>query len=211
LQEARKEARKSEDFDLLKAGKTGEGSRGGKIIGHKSVNPHIKAIGKGGIVFDFGDMTGNKIADEYTQILRSHSDPVQNSTVQYQNESYNKALVDYVNAGGAKNDQTEQTAVGTVAKGWGDMLNKPMDEQVKEAMASGAFDGNTEMGKVKGEFNAAQINVGGEIVKGQSETDAAVIEMMKAQGVDLSGMEYVPTTKISICAGDPLPTDIAAE
>ena len=60
----------------------------------KSMNSFIKAMGPGGMVFDFGNRTGNPIADRATDLLNQFSDPIQANNAQYNATSYQKAITD---------------------------------------------------------------------------------------------------------------------
>lgn len=166
----------------------------------------IKSAGHGGIVFDFGHLTGNPIADNATMLLNQFADPIQSQTATYQRESYNDAIVEYTRKGDAGYTK-EKTPFGNVEKGWGDQLNKPMDQQVKEAFEAGALsEGGGSQPASK--FGETKMNLGGSMIKAMSETDAAVIEMMKASGMEMNGFDsgtVVDATsggKIKITAGE---------
>ena len=131
----------------------------------------IKASGSGGILFDFGNKTGNPIADNATALLQSCSDPVQEQIAQYQADSYAKSLKDYVSKGDDKFRQENPTSQETAP------IAPP-------------------------EFKKAQLAVGGELVEAKSETDAAVIELMKNMVEAQSDKGGFTAAPISITAGE---------
>lgn len=185
-----KDYQKAEKFDYNHDGKLDQHEKdhkkNAKLIQQLNAKKSfIKSAGVGGIVFDFGPLTGNPIADNATALLNQHADPVQASNVAYQRDSYNQALMEYTKKGEAYHG--EKTPFGNVEKGWADQLNKPMDQQVKEAFEAGALDKGGPA--IKNQYNETQMSLNGEVIKATSETDAAVIEMMKASGMDLSGLE----------------------
>lgn len=166
----------------------------------------IKSAGQGGIVFDFGPLTGNPVADRATALLNEFADPIQTNNANYQRESYNEAIVEYTKKGEAGFGGTK-TMFGNIEKGWADQLNKPMDQQVKEAFDAGQL--NDTGFQANSKFAGTQANVGGTMVKAMSETDAAVLEMFKAEQEQLSqrdGGGFVADAstggKIKITAGE---------
>jgi hypothetical protein len=172
----------------------------------------IKSVGKGGMVFDFGPKTGNPVADHATMMINQHGDPTQMQIAKYQADSYDKAIGEYVNKG----EQTymkQPSTFGDVNDGWKNQLEKPMDQQVKEAFAKGELDNaDPSAPAVKNDYNKTELKLGGQIIKATSETDAALINMMKAQmenerASDNGGFVADASTggRISVTAGDPLP------
>ena len=142
----------------------------------------IKSSGPGGVIMDFGHVTGNPIADRGTLLLNQNYDPQQNQIAKGQKEAYEKALTGYVEKG------VEQQVPGMVDGEWNRQLNTPIDEQMKKAHEAGALDTNPNQTMAnsnhqqmfdKSKFAQTQINVGGEVVKATSETDIAMINMMK--------------------------------
>jgi hypothetical protein len=169
----------------------------------------IKASGPGGLLFDFGGTTGNPIADRATALLNAHSDPIQASNANYNATSYQKALTDFVNKGDAAYAQ-QTTMFGNIDKEWSNQLNKPMDQQVKEAFQKGELDNaDPSAPAIKNDFNKTELNLGGQVIKATSETDAAIIEMMKAQDMSMPGDGMIADAtsggRVSITAGEPLP------
>lgn len=156
----------------------------------------VKSEGKGGIVFDFGPLTGNPLADHATALLNRHADPIQMNNAKYQQDAYGKAISDYVTKGDAEYSQTT-TPFGEINKEAAEMIDKPMDQQVAEAFAKGQLDSNPSNPAVINKHNEKQISVGSEVIKATSETDAALIEMMKAQGMDLSDMASAGAVDVS--------------
>lgn len=169
----------------------------------------IKAMGPGGVIFDFGGTTGNAIADRATALLNECADPVQANNAKYTATSYQKALNEYVNKGDAAYAQ-QASMFGNIDKNWGDQLNKPMDQQVKEAFEKGELDNaDPSAPAIKNQFNQTELNLGGQVIKATSETDAAIIEMMKAQTTAMPGDGMIADAtsggRVSITAGEPLP------
>jgi hypothetical protein len=190
----------------------------------------IKAMGPGGMIFDFGNTTGNPIADAATQMLNANADYVQSQNAGYQAQSYQQALVKFVTAGeSAYMGQT--TPFGNITEQGASMIDKPMDQQVKEAYERGEFGGATKVpGMAKSapvvdaqtstimpppdrsipnipDFQKSNTSVGGVQIHAQSPTDAAVIEMMKGyfEGQnDSSGVvaDAGATGKVSVTAGE---------
>lgn len=148
----------------------------------------IKSQGQGGMIFDFGPLTGNPMADQATALLNAHGDSVQMNNAKYQSELYDKALNNFVTKGEKEFMIAHGQPFGEFSKESKEMLDKPMDQQVAEAFAKGQLDNKASTPAVTNSHNNVQIGVGGEVIKATSETDAALIEMMKAQGMDLSNM-----------------------
>lgn len=170
-------------------------------------NKFIKSNGIGGMMFDFGHMTGNPVADNATRLLNQNADPVQASNANYQEQAYKQSLMEYTQKGDAGH-QKDTTMFGNLEKGWGDQLNKPMDQQVKEAYEKGLLDERTPAQNPNVAKSTAV--VGGQQVHAQSETDAAVLEMFKAEQAAMNnnsgGFVADASTggKISVIAGLPL-------
>jgi len=162
-------------------------------------NSFIKAEGPGGIVFDFGPLTGNKFADFGTELLRG-GDPVQESIATEQQNAYDKALTNFVTKGRA--DAVAPVPFGNVDTGWKDQLDKSMDQQVVEAYKSGALEEKTAV--APSQYNKTEITLGGEVIKATSETDAALIELMlKSQAAPEAGgmiADAMGGGKVGICA-----------
>jgi hypothetical protein len=148
-------------------------------IGNVKKKSFVKAEGIGGMVFDFGHLTGNAIADNATAILNAHSDPVQVGNAGYQAKSHSDALVNYAMKGEAHTRETSM--FGNIDKGWSNQLNKPMDQQVKEMYENEQVMNDPATPAVRNQFNETTLKVGGDVIKATSETDAAVLEMMRSQ------------------------------
>lgn len=149
--------------------------------------------GEGGVRFDFGFWTGNPMADNATLLLSRHADPVQAQIANYQRDSVNKAINAHIRTGIAPEAQQQE---GMHAD-WNEQFSKSLDQQVVESIKNGsmkvegAISGASDPGQsIMGEFNKAQVRLGNEVVVGQSETDAAVIEMMKGM-LESGGDELV--------------------
>jgi hypothetical protein len=156
---------------------------------HKSqprrLHSMIKAAGPGGIQFDFGMMTGNPIADNATRMLNQFADSTQASISSMQQQEIGQAFMDYI----AKGDRAF-VPQGAIPDAWTKQLSGSTDEAIKAMHERGELD-CSEDGSMKSvgpafrnRFNESQITMGGELVKATSETDAALIEMMKHQGMD---------------------------
>jgi hypothetical protein len=191
--------KKANDYDYNKDGKLDEHEKDHKKeekrfqrieekVGLKKKKNFIKSQGQGGIIFDFGWRTGNPMADQATELLNRHADSIQINNAKYQQEGHEKALNNFVNKGEKEFMVDHGQPFGEFNKESQDMLNKPMDQQVAEAFAKGQLDNKVSTPAVTNDHNNVQIGVGGEVIKATSETDAALIEMMKAQGIDLSNM-----------------------
>jgi len=162
-------------------------------------NGFVKAQGPGGIVFDFGPITGNKFADFGTELLRG-GDPIQENIANEQAAAYDKALTNFVTKGRA--DAVAPVPFGNVDNGWKDQLDKSMDQQVVEAYKSGALEEKTVV--APSQYNKTEITLGGEVIKATSETDAALIELMlKSQAAPEAGgiiADAMGGGKVGICA-----------
>jgi hypothetical protein len=133
----------------------------------------VKSLGRGGIIFDFGPKTGNPMADAATELLNRNADSFQIAIAKHQNSTYQKALDTFV-ANGESAFKMADTLQGSV-------LNKGFDQQVKEAFENGTLYEDLSAPAIKNEFNKSTLKVAGEEIKATSETDAALIEMMKDQ------------------------------
>ena len=158
----------------------------------------MRSRGPGGAVFDFGPATGNPIADHTTKMLNQNADPEQFRVAKGQQESFRKALDTSVSKG------TVEAAPGQVDPEWDKMLNTPIDDQVKKAHEEGALDVNPMQSTSHGggpdfsksKHQSTQMNLGGDTIKATSETDAALIEMMK-KSIPQSPQEEGVTADIS--------------
>lgn len=186
----------------------------------------VKSYGPGGMVMDFGSRTGNPMADNATELLNQHSDPVQASNARYQAKAYSNAVKSYTEKGDAAYHGTT-TPFGHIPKENAEMLDKGMDKNVEEAFGKELKQSQTVQKGVVADatqapqlpqhrsipnipnFQKSQTRVGKEIVQAQSPTDAAVIEMMKGilNPEDTGG--YIAETRgISVTAGEPLPAEL---
>jgi len=118
----------------------------------------VSKSGAGGIIFNFGSSTAglHPAFQTYEKLLNQHSDPTQVQVAQYQQNSFKKALDNYVTMGehGFANHVRNEEAMTSMK-----------DEEAYS--------------NAKVEFAKSSIKVGREIVEAQSETDAAVLEMFK--------------------------------
>jgi hypothetical protein len=165
-------------------------------------NQHHRGVsvvkGEGGLLFNFGGLTGNPIADNATRMLNLHSDPVQAQIANYQRESFAKALATFVSTGA---DPVPDAPQGGVHPEWGQQFSKSLDQQVVEGIKSGqipvesALPGAGQQ-HITGDFNKSRMVVNGEEIVGQSETDAAVIEMMKSMPQPEPGEDVIDATEL---------------
>ena len=158
----------------------------------KSSVPFLKSAGAGGFRFDFGPMTGNPIADRTTILLNRHADPTQLQIATDQQAAYEHSMKSFIKTG----KTSEEAGVSSgIHDEWTKSMNMPMDKQVEKAFAEGALDNRTSPSTpaVKNDFNKSSISLGGMDIKATSPTDAALIEMMKAEmaNTDTSGMVVV--------------------
>lgn len=145
-----------------------------EFLRRNSVKPtkqFIKSQGLGGIQFDFGPRTGNPFADNATDLLNQFSDPIQASIAKSQRDQWEGALNSFVAQG--ERAYSGEARGGNFADPHG-ALNKGFDQQVKEAHEAGQLEDAPHP-----QFSKSEITVGGEKVQATSETDAALIEMMK--------------------------------
>lgn len=163
----------------------------------------VKSIGPGGMVFDFGHLTGNDVADRATALLNHFNDPVEAQTAVDQRAAIAKAFVDYSQLGehgyAQRVNLADAMRPGTIHPEHAANMNKGLDQAVvelvqREGLGPGYGGGSGSSGPgTQGDFNKATIRVGNEVITGQSETDAAVIEMMKSMGTDLTDDQgFVP-------------------
>lgn len=138
-------------------------------------NKVVKSYGPGGIIFDFGFSTGNAVADQATALLNQNADHTQAQIVRDQVNNYEKSLEQFVQKG-------EQVYMQQGSSNMFDphgRLDKSMDEQVKEAFEKGEFNENGPA--INNQYSKTEAKLGKDVIKATSETDAALIEMMKGQ------------------------------
>ena len=128
----------------------------------KPVQPkvqYIKKSGSGGMIMDFGG-NGQFIDPRfkhYEYLMNRHGDPTQIQTANYQTESFNKALDDYVDLG-----------------------EHEFDQKIQKDEAEGVVKAQQNHELVKAKYKHTETQVGGKTITAQSETDAAIIEMFKS-------------------------------
>jgi hypothetical protein len=182
---------KNKDLDFLEelAKSVKEGSARPKRIEVSARPPRrssiIKSSGPGGVQFDFGMYTGNAIADNATMLLNRFADSTQSQIAASQRSEIVAAFDRFIEKG-------EQRFVpsGMIPAEWTKQIAGSTDDAIKAMHERGELN-CSEDGSVNSvgpaflnRHNATEINVGGELVKATSETDAAIIEMMKHQGFD---------------------------
>lgn len=149
----------------------------------------IKAIGPGGILFNFGGMTGNPVADRHTAIISSQYDPQQNQIAQDQQAQTEKAITSFITKGSHQwaNEQGNGDGVNPQSD-WNSQLNTPMDKQVENAFGKGQLtEGSADSTPGffdRNKFASEQMTLGGEVIKATSETDQQLIQEMKKAGLD---------------------------
>ena len=118
---------------------------------------YIKKSGDGGIIMDFGNESSlHPSFKAYENLMNQHVDPTQLNTANYQAESFEKALGDYVEMG-----------------------EQAYESKVRAEGAKAEVVNNKNFTEAKKSFAGTEANVGGEKVVATSETDAAILEMFK--------------------------------
>ena len=148
-------------------------------------NSIVKSSGPGGIQFDFGMYTGNAIADNATMLLNRFGDATQSQIAASQRNEISASFDRFIEKG-------EQRFVpsGMIPDEWTKQIAGSADDAIKAMHERGELncsdDGsvNSVGPAVINRHNSTEISMGGELVKATSETDAAIIEMMKHQGFD---------------------------
>ena len=140
----------------------------------------IRKSGVGGVQFDFGMLTGNPMADRFTLLLQQHGDPQQMQVARDQGEAFDKALNRFIEVG----ENRYAREANDVGEQWNKQITGSVDETIKKLHEEGrlVIDNPTSLADpVSGAAYANKsIDVNGERVKAMSETDAAVMEMMKS-------------------------------
>lgn len=162
----------------------------------------VRASGPGGVTFDFGPTTGNPIADNFQKHLNDFSEPQQESIIRGQTESFNNAMDEFCTKGekNYNNKHHDMTSDGTVHPDMNDKLSGSFDEQTSKAIKEGSVQvqegfvpqanagGELNTGDtgpaVINEYNKTEITMGGEVIKATSETDQALIEVMRKSHQD---------------------------
>jgi hypothetical protein len=151
-------------------------------------NGIIVKSGPGGLQFDFGNTTGNPHADRATAMLNHFPDPMQQQIARDQASEINKAFSDYVALGEhAYNAKIGQMDLHQKHAEANKELSKSTDQVIKEMHERGELTCEEQQQSPNASLPMsksydAEINVGGELTKATSETDQAVIEMMKSSG-----------------------------
>jgi hypothetical protein len=175
--------------------------------------PFLKSAGPGGFVFDFGRTTGNPLADNATILLNQNADPTQRQIAEDQERASIHAMTGFVTKGEAAFSGNNSGA--GVNDAWAAQMNKPMDQQVQEAFDAGAFAkggnpaANAANNAATKQFSKSVGTVNGEQVVAMSETDAAVLEMFKAEqaamgdtvGMNIVDAQHGGAQRVTIDAG----------
>ena len=134
----------------------------------------VKAMGAGGVLFDFGGVQDPSVA-RFNRELNRFSDTAQQQVASSQRSEHQNALINYVNKG-------EQGGVQNYGEIMGSHLSGDTDKIIKKLAEEGNLDCNSEAlekGYSNLKHGGETMQVGGEEVHATSETDAAVMEMMK--------------------------------
>ena len=135
----------------------------------------VKAMGAGGVLFDFGGVQDPSVA-RFNRELNRFSDANQQQVATYQKSAHDKALLDFIEKG-------EQAEIQDYGKMMGAHLEPgSTDEIIKKLADEGRLDCNSDSldkGYSHLKHGDETMKVGDEEVHATSETDAAVIEMMK--------------------------------
>jgi len=119
----------------------------------------IRKSGPGGVIFDFGNVTGNPIADNFTSLLNQHAEPGQVAITNFQNKQLNKSLSQYVEQG--------EAAYGiNMMRGKPDeYADKSTDDIIRAMAAKGELDcsesGSGPGIRVRGDFNKSTMKLNG--------------------------------------------------
>ena len=158
-----------------------------------AVTPLVRK-GPGGTLFNFSGPTGNPLVDSYNVHLQRHADPQQAEIAKGQANEFHMAINDFVTKGEHAFNSERMAAVSGegVDSQWNEQLSGNTDQQVIQAFKKGILDcneGQTNPGGggfnlPRGQFSKSTIKMGGEEVTATSETDAAIIEMMKSGGAE---------------------------
>ena len=133
---------------------------------------HIR--GQGGVVFDFQNTETNPLIKSYNNIMNQNADPQQIENARAQKMQHDKALHEFV----AKGEYQFRRDQEQSSQGWDDQFSKSLDKQVVDMIEKEGLGMGTD-GLPTGEFSKSQIKMGKDNITATSETDAAIIEMMK--------------------------------
>lgn len=157
-----------------------------KVKERKKTPKCVKAMGPGGIQFDFGNSSGNAMADRITGVMQKNADPIQVQTANQQKLEHQIALGRFISKGEERYDREH----GRLADNHNtDNMNKSTDEIITKLYKEGNLNvedtGSLEKSRSgMSRHSGTQMQVGNETVKATSETDAALIEMMKSGNVN---------------------------
>lgn len=143
----------------------------------------IKAIGPGGVQFEFGNITGNPIADVYNEIFQKNIEPQQAGIAQNSKEIHDKAAAEFIKKGEEKYmaNYNEEQVVDTVKAeetGGGGSLIRPDSE-------------------LRNQILGTKLNIGGESVQAKSETDMYVLKQHEDmfKGMEEDGGMIIDATR----------------
>lgn len=166
----------------------GPGRGRNKVSGCGAASPFVKASGPGGVIFDFGNRSGNAFVDNYNRLMNRYADPQQKQIIRDQEVAHQKALSRFVEVGERQYEveKGQGNDLSAINQAWNKELSKSTDDHIKKLYEEGKLcvedPGAIEKSGAKDhpQFSQTQISMGGETVKAASETDQAVIEMMKS-------------------------------
>jgi hypothetical protein len=129
--------------------------------------------GPGGVQFDFGAMTGNPVADKATFYLNQFADPMQEQIASMQAGEITEAFGRHIEKGDVYAHDPSYF--------WNKQFSGSTDAAIKEMFEKGQLQDNGPA--LCNSFNDKTLSLDGQVIKATSETDAALIEMMK-QGLN---------------------------
>lgn len=175
----------------LHSGTGKEGKKGPKVTSREqaiaigmseaglSKKSFVKAIGPGGIQFEFGDATGNPIADQYTKIMRDNVDPTQMQIAKDQHAEHQHASMNWIKKGEEgfvqekRFEETEESRK-QFSERHGEFFGK-----AEESIDKSATLNNSGTHSVQ-QIPDVELTLNGETLKPMSETDAYVLQMHKS-------------------------------
>lgn len=155
-----------------------------------STSKQLVKSGPGGTIFNFGSFTGNPMVDNYNRHLQHHADHEQLAIAKGQAEDFEKAINTYVEKGEHGFNAVEPQQSAGVNSEWSKQLYGNTDQQVVEAFKKGILNANegqqypANNGQGLPQITKSKITMGGQEIVATSETDAALIEMMKSGGAE---------------------------
>lgn len=160
----------------------------------KKANRFVRSMGPGGTVFDFGKWTGNPIADRTTMLLQEMGDPVQAAQAHDSERLFRGAVDRFASLGeqGYNNWRNQVPQPQVPQPQTSQQVPQPHEVPsgfhgvgaVQKSEPASSQPVTTAVQPMPVDFRNTEINVLGSVVKATSETDAGVVELVKAQGID---------------------------